>query len=81
MHNRQLINENHDIKNKIDALSKKLHSEYERIGQIEALVIANKPDLAYSLASILDIKMVPEKEDFASIKISTGKKLKKPSNT
>jgi hypothetical protein len=72
MHNRQMAHENHDMRNTIEALQKKLFSHYEKIGQIEALVIANKADLAFGLAKILDIKVGPEKEieDYSSIEVT-----------
>ena len=79
MDNRLLINENLELKRTIEAMQKKMHSEYDKLNRIEQMVHANKPDLAYSLSKILNIKIGPEKdsEDFSSIDISNKGKMKK----
>lgn len=55
----------------MEALHKRLHQYYEKIGEIEALVIENKPDLAHRISKILDIKVDPDHdiEDYGSLEL------------
>lgn len=55
----------------MEALHRRLHDYYEKIGEIEALVIENKPDLAHRLSKLLELKIDPDRdgEDFGSIEL------------